>query len=107
MECLSCNFIDSGSVCSKLNFFFFQLGKTQPTHMKNLCEDNLNPTQDIGELMGLCSGQFASYSEEKRTQMTKNQGALSDLVLCQDNPDEDHHNAEEELLELCTAKFPT
>ncbi|XP_071549080.1 claspin-like isoform X2 [Panulirus ornatus] len=81
-------------------------GKTRSSPMKDLCEDNIDPTQDINELMGLCSGQFASYREEKRSQITKDKGAFSDLVPCQNNPDE-HQNAEEELLELCTAKFTT
>ncbi|XP_069171556.1 claspin isoform X2 [Procambarus clarkii] len=81
--------------------------KTPSTQMKNLCEDNLTPTQDIGELMGLCSGQFASHGEKKSNQAAKSHSALSELVAYDSSPSEGHHSDEEELLNLCTAKFTT
>ncbi|KAK8738737.1 hypothetical protein OTU49_003648 [Cherax quadricarinatus] len=81
--------------------------KTPTTQIKDLYEENLTPSQEIGELVGLCSGHFASQGMEERGKKKKNESSVSDLVSYKCNPDEDQHSDDEELLNLCTAKFTT
>ncbi|KAK3894227.1 hypothetical protein Pcinc_001989 [Petrolisthes cinctipes] len=82
--------------------------KGPSTQVQGLCEDNLAPTQDIGELMGLCSGQFSDGrgrgnsggGEERSSPAPPATPNVSGLVTTQSNTEED-------LLGLCTARFPS
>lgn len=67
--------------------------------MRELCEDHVSPTQEINDLLGLCSGRFAGPKERQSSPLKNTQGAPKTLPISQDDPDDD------ELLGLCTSKF--
>lgn len=84
-----------------LSIFCTSPGKGPSTQVEVLCEDSLAPTQDIRELMGLCSGQFngGGGGGEKSNPAPPATPNVSGLVTTQSN-------TEEELLGLCSARFP-
>lgn len=71
-----------------------------PTQMRELCEDHVSPTQEINDLLGLCSGRFAGPKEGQSSQLKNTQDDPSTLPVSQDDPVDD-----DELLGLCTSKF--
>ena len=71
--------------------------------MKDLCDDDLPPTQDINDLMGLCSGRFNSQANEKANQEFKMPAAFSNLSETHDKTSE--AEGDDELLDLCSGRF--
>lgn len=69
------------------------------SQMTNLCEDTVSPTQEMSDLLGLCTGNFAGPKTALSSPLKTTPGGPAMLPLSQDEPDDD------ELLGLCTAKF--
>lgn len=88
-------------VCTSLHLKFIVLFPTDQvedsSQVTDLCGDNVSPTQDMSELLGLCTGRFAAPREGQSSPLKNTRPVM--LPLSQDEPDE------EELLGLCTAKF--
>ncbi|MPC07771.1 Claspin [Portunus trituberculatus] len=85
---------------NKSNSFTSTLSCSSKAVAEPLCED-ISPTQEMSELLGLCSGGFSGPKEGQNGQLKNTQGAPKTLPVSQDDPDDD------ELLGLCTAKFTT
>lgn len=66
--------------------------------MTDLCGDNISSTQEMSELLGLCTGHFAGRKETQSSPLKNTSGSPANLPLSQEEPDD-------ELLGLCTAKF--
>lgn len=69
------------------------------SQVTDLCEDNVSSTQEMSELLGLCTGKFVGPKEGQSSPLKNPQDVPAMLPFSQDEHDED------ELLGLCTAKF--
>lgn len=68
------------------------------SQVTDLIGDTVSPTQEMSELLGLCTGRFAGPKQGQSSPLKNTQGGPTVLPLSQDEPDD-------ELLGLCTGRF--